>query len=77
LQRWRCSVRGPVVAASPTAALEGYGQPQLAQARGVPVLYHPTQGPYERRWAGVDMAMQRLWAFYSRAYSCVFAYARN
>jgi hypothetical protein len=60
------------VVASPPAALEGYGRPQLAQVRGVPDLYHPTQGRYERRWAGVDMAMQRIRALYSRGYPIVF-----
>jgi hypothetical protein len=52
----------------PPAALEGYARSQLLRVHGVPELYHPTQGHYEQRWAGVDMAMQRIWALHSRAY---------
>jgi hypothetical protein len=72
LQRRRCSVRGPIAAASPAAALAGYTQSQPVRVRGVPDLCRPTQGRYERRWAGVDMAMQRIWALHSRAYPYVF-----
>ena len=58
--------------APPPAALEGYARSQLVRDCGAPELYRPTQGRYERRWAGLDMAMQRIWALHSRAYIYVF-----
>ena len=67
MQRWRCSVRGPIAVPPPPAALEGYARFQLLRVRGVPELYYPTQGRHERRWTGVDVAMQRIWALHSRA----------
>ncbi len=76
LQRRRSPVRGHVVVASPPADLEGHARSQPVQVRGQPELYHPAQGNFERRWAGVDMAMQRIWALHSRVYSrCNFTCA--
>jgi hypothetical protein len=67
----RCPVHWPI-AVAPPAGMEGYAQSRLVWVRGTPDSYHPIQGRYKRQWAGLDMAMQRIWASHSRAYPYVF-----